>query len=149
MAQITNEHHFSLTPFVCNGKGIGLTYSNVAQQLEREATTNGLVTVNSTREALLFHLRMLEPHPVKVMVSQETHQDGSHHYHAMCQWLGAPVRVGPRHFDWNGIHPNIQQLNRPQAWDNYLRKEDEEPLEWVLTIALDDDDLGYLTPPEE
>lgn len=140
MSQVIDDY-FTTRTFKLNGRGIGLTYSNVAQQ--------GLNVDESSGEALLTHLRWLEPHPVKVMVSKETHQDGSIHFHAMCQWLGRQVEVDHRHFDWNGCHPNIQQLRNPHAWDRYLRKEDQEPLEWVLTIALDDDDLGYITPPEE
>lgn len=147
MSQVIDDY-FTTRTFKLNGRGIGLTYSNVAQQLLRR-TYHGELDVDSMRGALLNHLRYLEPHPVKVMVSMEHHRDGSVHFHAMCQWLGREVEVDHRHFDYEGCHPNIQQLRNPHAWDRYLRKEDQEPLEWVLTIALDDDDLGYITPPEE
>jgi len=133
--------------FKLNSKGIGLTYSNVAQQLERrEEGEDGPVSYyDSMKRFFLLKLRALDPEPIRVIVSEENHQDGSKHYHCFCQWLGES-RVDHTFFDFCGMHPNIQQLTKHrQAWINYIKKEDFTPEEWVKVIDLDSDyDEGIL-----
>lgn len=93
-------------------------------------------------------LKATTPEPAKIRIAEEKHQDGSFHYHCYVQYVGLVVEVGPCHFDIDGIHPNIQQLRNPHAWNQYIQK-DDDPLEWVVTIVLDTDDEGYDTPEEE
>lgn len=132
-----------------NSKGLGLTYSNVAQQLaHREQGEDGpLVQYGSVKEGLQLFLINLEPKPVNVRIAEEKHQDGAYHYHVYISWLGNH-RCDTHFFDWRGVHPNIQILRNPFAWNKYIEK-DDDPLEWVMIINLDSDDEGYITPPEE
>lgn len=141
------ENHFQPLAVPLNSKGLGLTYSNVAQQLQVRDADGIPTNWPSMKGHLLYFLRTLEPTPVRIRVAEEQHQDGAFHYHVFIQWLGNH-RVDHRHFDWRGVHPNIQFLRNPRAWNRYIEK-DDDPLEWVLTIALDSDDEGYLTPPQE
>lgn len=93
-------------------------------------------------------LQALDPQPAKMRIAEEKHQDGAFHYHMYLQWVGRVVEVDHKFFDIDGLHPNIQQLRNPHAWNQYIQK-DDDPLEWVVTIYLDSDDEGYLTPPNE
>lgn len=134
------ENHFHPLGVNCNSKGLGLTYSNPQQQG---------ASCESMKTDLFWFLKTVDPKPVQVWVAQEAHKDGSPHYHAYIRWLGEH-HVDHRHFDWNGVHPNIQFINNVRAWQTYMKKEDKEVYEWVaiLTLDSDDDDLGYLTPEE-
>jgi len=142
--QVSEPNHFVPLPFVLNHEGIGLTYSNVAQQLLTRSDDGGTIAWSSMKDRFGYFLRTLDPPPIAVMVSEETHQDGSFHYHALVRWLGPEQRVDHRFFDYMGIHPNIQQLNDMFAWKTYIEKQDQDPYKWVLTINLDEsDDEGY------
>lgn len=150
MIRVTEDEHFQPLAVPLNSKGLGLTYSNVAQQLRYQESYNPPgrpSSWSSMKDALLAFLVSSDPKPVQVRIAEEKHQDGSYHYHVYIAWLGNH-RVDHRHFDWRGVHPNIQFLRNPRAWNRYIEK-DDTPLEWVLTILLDSDDEGYLTPPEE
>lgn len=118
---------------------IGLTYSNVDQQAERL----GLQPLNHDVLKLelknhLYNLHRRRPHHIQV--AQEKHQDGSYHYHCYVRWLGGGgIQVPPYFFDFQGIHPSIEQLRNPYAWRQYIAK-DDNPLDWIQVIDLTEDE---------
>ena len=66
-----------------------------------------------------------------VVVCQETHQDGSPHLHAWCEWEQEFYTRNYRVFDFRGHHPNIGQMidkrkNTRANVLNYMIKEDKE-----------------------
>lgn len=129
-----DEDNFIRRPASFPLKSLLLTYSNPAQQ--------GLGELASTKEALGDYLRDMEPGPIEVMVAEEHHQDGSLHYHAFVEWAPNQGTVGHNHFDFMGVHPNIQVVRRKFAVSNYIQKEDTHPYHFVWII---DDDFIDLT----
>ena len=66
-----------------------------------------------------------------VVVCQETHQDGSPHLHAWCEWEQDFYTSNYRIFDFRGHHPNIGQMfdKKKNTRGNaltYMIKEDKE-----------------------
>lgn len=61
-------------------------------------------------------------------IASEQHADGSLHRHALVHFP-SKLRVGPRHFDFNGRHPNIRTVGRKKTdWENciaYVSKDGE------------------------
>lgn len=51
-------------------------------------------------------------------VCSEQHADGSLHRHAVAYWA-KKIRVGARHFDYEGRHPNVKTVGRKKSdWTN-------------------------------
>lgn len=120
---------------------IGLTYSNVDQQAERL----GLPPLNheSFKNELFVHLLNLQRNkPQSILICQEKHQDGAFHYHCMVRWINGGRRVDHTFFDFNGIHPSIEQLvgRGIYRWENYCKKDDPSPFEWVEVFDVETDD---------
>lgn len=119
---------------------IGLTYSNVDQQAERlglQPLNHDLLKIELKNH--LYNLHERKPHHIQV--AQEKHQDGRLHYHCYVRWFGQGIRVPHTFFDYQGIHPSVEQLRNPYAWRKYISK-DDDPLDWIQVIDLNTDD-GY------
>lgn len=110
-----------------NMRGIGLTYSNVAQQLGKEDWDEDCPTKIDVGHALLE----LQGEIDYMQVAEELHKDGSVHYHVLIQWLTPHSPVAANFFDVLGLHPNIQQLKDINAWQKYINKEDSFPFVFV------------------
>jgi len=125
---------------------LGLTYSNVDQQATNlqlpplDHTDSGdTLGGNSFRAEIFDLLHNINPRlPSKIHIARERHADGGIHYHVYVEWFGVHTTVDSRAFDIRGIHPSIEQLRNPYAWQQYISKE-EHPFEWVQVIDLDDD----------
>jgi len=136
--EVENIENYLETVVEANGfplKCLFLTYANPMKQ--------GLEYIASMKEAIGFYLSRKDPQPVEVMVSEEHHQDGSLHYHALVQWAMQKKKVGPRYFDYQGVHPNIQVVRNYNAVRTYIQKEDKSAYHWVNFIDLDSDDEGF------
>lgn len=137
------EHPMSFT-----SSSFGLTYSNPEQQLAAQHVDehNVFHHADSTLDALMGFLRTPSPthRPTRVIVSQELHEDGSFHYHALVQFDNR-ITVDHEYFNFQGVHPNIQVLRNPFAWEAYVKK-DGTFQEWVFIMWIDDDEaLGEET----
>lgn len=64
----------------------------------------------------------------KVLVSQESHEDGGIHYHAYIQFNRKLNTRDPRLFDFEGNHPNIGAVRSIPRTIKYCLKEDEDPM---------------------
>lgn len=140
-----------------------LTYPRIQDQLARsgiETNPDGslsyweheqLCQSDSIKAFFLNHLLQLDPQPVHIVVAQELHQDGTPHIHCFVQWL--QIRTFPNtYFDFHGMHPNILFCHKPAEAKAYVMKDDTDPLQWVITIQLDDEDEGFFSevpPPYE
>lgn len=65
--------------------------------------------------------------PVRVIVSEEKHEDGSPHIHAMVLYTIKKNIKDSRHFDIGGFHCNIQGVKCREDWEHYIKKDDN----WV------------------
>lgn len=143
--------------FSLDGRGLLITYSNMKQQLAKSYPDVQLedklvkMTIDdvpntwaSAKELVLEQLRTLLPRMTKALIVQERHQDGSLHVHAYVQ--GFQTIIQPNQLDFFGMHPNIEQVKEPWRVKQYLKKDDKDPLKYVMVISLDSDDDGYLTP---
>jgi len=139
--------------FKRNTRGIGLTYSNVEQQLKNnnafyrrvEQNESQLAFVLPTKQQIAHALLNLKDNdPQHIIVCQETHQDGACHFHVYIQWLAPHSNVDERYFDIYGMHPNIIQVRNQEDWVAYIQKQDTVPFTWVPIFFLgDSDDEGY------
>lgn len=66
---------------------------------------------------LLEHIHTLAPAPSYTLLAQELHQDGQPHIHAAIAYSSRISISDERFYDFNGIHPNIQQC---RSWDAVL-----------------------------
>lgn len=130
-------------------KGVGLTYSNLEQQLKDNPIFQRRVLANDprttfvlpTREQLCLELLRLHGNdPHHIVVAQEHHQDGTLHFHVYIQWLTPHSNVDTSYFDVWGMHPNIQQIRHQDDWVKYIQKEDASPFIWVPIIFITDSD---------
>lgn len=127
--------------FKRNIKGIGLTYSNIEQQIQRRTETGDQLTWVPTKSWLcqqILNLPGNDPH--HIIVAEEKHKDGSTHFHCYVQWLAPHSNVDHRYFDIEGMHPNIQQIQDQGLWVGYIQKQDVNPFIWVPIIFMDDSD---------
>lgn len=141
-----------------------LTYPRILDQLERagvELMDNGMLKYwdqdqlcqcSSIKDFFLIHLLQVDPQPAYIIVAQENHRDDTPHIHCFLQWVNHRHRFPMDHFDFHGMHPNIQMINRPEAAKRYVRKEDLNYLSWVKCIYIDSEDEGFfphVLPPYE
>lgn len=145
-------------PIKRNIKGVGLTYSNVEQQLKNHPLFNRQVTrddgnlafVLPTKQQICGALLQLEGNdPHHIVVAQETHKEGAAHFHVYIQWLAPHSNVEPTYFDLWGMHPRVDQIINQDNWIKYIQKEDPVPFIWVPIYFLADDDEGYTTESTE
>lgn len=139
-------------PFKRNIKGLGLTYSNVNQQLKNHPAFTRRVVISEEDEASVLPTReqicqallnLPGNNPQHVVVAQELHQDGNIHFHCYLQWLEPHSNVDANYFNLWGMHPNVQQIKQQEDWLNYIQKEDVTPFVWVPITYLTSDDEGY------
>lgn len=140
-------------PIRRNIRGVGLTYSNIQQQLQGNPIFQRRVQLQDdedwafvppTRHQLALQLLQLPDNdPQHIIVAQEHHQDGALHFHVYIQWLVPHANVGTDYFDIWGMHPNIVQVINQDNWVRYIQKEDAAPFIWVPIFFLDaSDDSG-------
>lgn len=104
-------------PFRLSCKHVSLTYPRASDALTRDACRNALVAGR--------------PSPAHYCISEERHRDGSRHLHVLASYSKRPNIRSERHFDIGGNHPHVKPARDPAGWYDYIRKEDDQPLESV------------------
>jgi hypothetical protein len=66
--------------------------------------------------------------PEKYFVCEQTYESGQPHFHAILVYSKRKSIRDPTHYDFMGIHPNIQQMRNMKAALPYVNKEDLHPL---------------------
>ena len=92
------------------GKNIGLTYSQITE---------------FTQEELYDYLRNKERNLQYLCVSKELHQDGGTHYHVHLQYSKKKDIKNDKYYDFKDKHPSIEALEHPDAWNHYIKKENQ------------------------
>lgn len=91
---------------------------------------------NASKQLLYDHLLKLN-HPIeKLLVAQETHEDGNPHFHCLIIFKSKPHIRNERYFDYEGFHPNIQGCRSVRKTIEYITKTDKNPIsnfEWITT----------------
>lgn len=113
-------------------KHIGLTYSNVDQQVKNLTPTQHAEYMewkNDNERPL--ELMILNKLVAKFMdkgvrlnhgiVAREEHKDGNVHFHAYFSCVEDQL-VHVRDFDICGIHPSVENVRNPFAWKSYIKK---------------------------
>lgn len=97
--------------FRMQAKHFALTYSNVEAQGWTQFDCNDLKTF----------LQQLGC--TYVLVSKETHRDGTPHFHALASFEDKKNVQNSRFFDFCNVHPNIQKVKSVAKWKRYCKKE--------------------------
>ena len=66
--------------------------------------------------------------PQKYLISEEKYEDGRPHFHAILIYPRRKQIIDPGHYDYLGLHPNIQPLRNMKAALEYMYKEDLDPV---------------------
>lgn len=90
------------------------------------------------KDRVLAHLKEMWDDPVHVLVSKESHQDGSPHLHAYVKFRARKDVRSADKFDIDAYHPNVQKPRNPAASKHYIKKDGD----FVEYIAEGEDDLS-------
>lgn len=133
--------------FDCTYSGLGLTYSNWDQQVRNMTPSNAIEynkwlidhPAESMKERILKLLawKLVDFRVGQIMVAEEHHKDDAVHFHCYVNFIvqdGKFIRSDD--LDIFGIHPNIEQLRKKDAWINYIKKEDKDLVEYQEVIDL-------------
>lgn len=99
--------------FRFQAKNVFLTYSNPQQQ-------GSTLTMQQ-----IFEEFTTKTWPVPLsycVVSEENHQSGEIHFHALLRFQSKLSTTNPRLFDILGCHPNVQGARSPKATEVYVKK---------------------------
>ena len=86
-----------------------------------------------TKDLLAEHLKNGVPNdrtcrPKKYLVCRQTYESGEPHFHAILVYQRRKEITVPAHYDFMGVHPNIQTMRNMRAALDYVGKEDQSPL---------------------
>lgn len=86
-----------------------------------------------TKQTLANFLLKQNPNEVKVrsekyLICQQMYDSGQPHFHCILIYQKRKQIVSPDHYDYLGIHPNIQIMRNMKAALEYVYKEDLHPL---------------------
>ena len=110
------------TAFRLSSKTYFLTYkgtSDLGQKLTKKSLANYLLNQNPNN---------LKIRPEKYLICQQMYDSGQPHFHAILIYSKRKEVNSPDHFDYLGIHPNIQTMRNMKAALQYVHKEDPHPL---------------------
>lgn len=96
--------------------------------------------VRINKQMLAWHLLENNRHdrsavPTKYMIVEQMYDDGEPHFHVILVYPKRKPINNPAHYDFKGIHPNIQQMRNMKAALMYLQKQDPRPLTNMDIIA--------------
>ena len=112
----------SSTNFTLKAKVFFLTFKGISDSGEE-----------LTKDLLAEHLKNgvlgdLTLRPEKYLVCRQTYESGQPHFHAILVYSRRKTISNPAHYDFMGIHPNIQTMRNMRAALEYVNKEDQSPL---------------------
>lgn len=112
--------------FHLTGKTVFLTYRGVtdlAAQITRQELANFLIWENPNERTV---------RPQKYLVCRQVYTEGQHagepHFHVILAYAIRKNIQNPNHYDYLGIHPNIQAMRNMKAALQYVHKQDSSPL---------------------
>lgn len=88
---------------------------------------------NLTKETLADYLLNHNPNdrkikPEKYLICQQKYDSGESHYHAILIYPKRRQVLNQDHYDYLGIHPNIQTMRNMKAAIQYVHKQDPHPV---------------------
>ena len=99
-----------------------LTYGGVSPsggRLTRQTLAKFLLQGN-TKDFKLY--------PTKYIVCEQTYETGEPHLHAILVYPRRKEVISQDHYDYLGVHPNIQTMRNMKAALEYISKEDQSPV---------------------
>lgn len=134
--------------FQFNSASLCLTYSNVDQQQHQ------LLSDSSSVAKLLSTIHHGDGIQYMV-VAQESHKDGSRHFHAAIKFTKSFRTRNERFWDLGSIHPNIQPARHFLHWVKYVKKDgnyveqgflpqNKPTMQEIVEMAKSMDKLEYL-----
>ena len=99
-----------------------LTYKGISdsgQRITKESLADFLLNQNPRDRAV---------RPVKYLVCEQMYDDGTPHFHAILIYPRRKQVLSQDHYDYLGIHPNIQTMRNMKAALNYVYKQDAHPV---------------------
>lgn len=109
------------TTFRLSSKTFFLTYkgtSDSGQKLTKQSLVNYLLKRNP-KDVKLY--------PEKYLICQQMYDSGQPHFHAILIYSKRKEITSSDHFDYLGIHPNIQTMRNMKAAIQYVYKQDPHP----------------------
>lgn len=109
------------TAFRLQSKVYFLTYKGIADS-----------GVRLTKESLANYLLNQVPldrsvRPVKYLICEQMYDSGQPHFHVILVYPKYKQIIHPEHYDYLGIHPNIQSMRNMKAALTYVYKQDPHP----------------------
>lgn len=108
--------------FLMYAKTYFLTYTgkgNCDTELTKEALANYLLKQNPRDRSV---------RPENYLICQQTYETGEPHFHVILVFAKRKEITAQDHFDYLGVHPNIQIMRNMKAALDYVYKEDLEPI---------------------
>jgi hypothetical protein len=105
----------SSSVFFLTYKGISDSGDQLTKYLLAEHLKNGVLGDLTVR-------------PEKYSVSRQTYESGQPHFHVILVYSKRKQISEPNHYDFMGVHPNIQTMRNMKAALVYVGKEDKQPL---------------------
>ena len=107
--------------FRLSAKTYFLTYKGISDsgQVTKQSLANYLLKQNPNDKT---------KHPEKYIICQQMYDSGEPHFHAILIYKTRKEIINQNHYDYLGIHPNIQTMRNMKAALQYVYKEDAHPV---------------------
>lgn len=109
------------TAFRLSTKTYFLTYKGISdnsQKITKQSLASFLISDNPNDRKL---------YPEKYLICQQMYDSGEPHLHAILIYSKRKQITHPNHYDYLGIHPNIQAMRNMKAALQYIYKQDPHP----------------------
>lgn len=110
------------TEFRLSSKTYFITYkgsSDTGQKITKKSLSDFLLHTNPFDRKL---------RPEKYLVCEQMYDSGEPHFHVILIYPHRKEIISPDHYDFLGIHPNIQTMRNMRAALQYVHKQDPHPL---------------------
>ena len=112
----------AIKTFLLQGKTYFLTYTGISvsgQKITKFDLANYLTKHNPNDRRI---------NPEKYLVCEETYESGEPHFHVILVYSARKQIKSPDHYDYLGVHPNIQVMRNMKAALDYVYKQDLKPV---------------------
>lgn len=128
LSKINNKLYFQAKTYFLTYKGI----SDANEVITKDSLAEFLTKENSNDRSVF---------PEKYLVCEETYESGENHFHVILIYSKRKQIRDVQHYDFLGVHPNIQTMRNMKAALDYVYKEDKQPktninIEQEINIAL-------------